>query len=141
MYDVVSVRACTLHSTQSVCGMWAMALACVASISSLASCMGPLARIHDDEVVVSWQVGVATGSPASMPVSVHMHAVRYTVSVHPPCMWCQEVQGGRCSYHPLDLDVDGLVPAPLVPPTFPCSCPMSVTGLALALTWHDGCGM
>jgi hypothetical protein len=24
-------------------------------------------------------------------------------------------RGGRCSHHPLDLDVDGLVPAPLVP--------------------------
>jgi hypothetical protein len=82
--------------------------------------MAPLARVHDNEVVVSWQVGVAAGSS---------------------CTWCREVWGGQCSHHPLNLDIDGLVLGPLVLPAFPRSFLMSVTGLALALTWHGGCGM
>jgi hypothetical protein len=67
--------ACSLHGTG------------ILSSSSLASCAAPLACVCDNEVVVSWQVGVASGSCVSVPVSVHMHAACYMVGMHPPCTW------------------------------------------------------
>jgi hypothetical protein len=79
-------RVC-MCGTQSVRSMCAMALACVASISLLASWMGPLARIHADEVVASWQACVAAGSPTSVPVGV-VHARCVVHSRYAPCTRC-----------------------------------------------------
>jgi hypothetical protein len=79
-------RVC-MCGTQLVRGMCAVALACVTSISSLALCMGPLACIHADKVVASWQACVATGSPTSVPVGV-VHARCAVHSRYAPCTWC-----------------------------------------------------